>query len=257
MPSIKPIRRGEFEGKYWKPILNFTFAAKDTIVPLTGTELSKACLTRPVALFRRGEQFVFVAVQGFEPQKNLLVMPDGKWLGGYIPAAYRGYPFAIAQDQNGKEILCIDEDSGLINESEGQPFFDESGEATKTLKDLMQFLMTVRQDALRTQKAVDAIQAAGLIKEWSIKLGTGDDAKALKGFFKVDEQALNDLDPEQFEELRQKGALPLIYSHLISLQHMKALAQLAQKRAEIEVVPDIEELFGEKDDSISFDFDNL
>jgi hypothetical protein len=57
-----------------------------------------------------------VAVQGLAPGQNLFVAPDGRWLAAYTPAAYRGYPFQLAHAENGQQVLCFDEESGLITD---------------------------------------------------------------------------------------------------------------------------------------------
>ena len=46
------------------------------------------------------------------------------------------------------------------------------------------------------------------------------------GVFTVDEEALEKLSNEEFLELRKRGFLPLIYSHLISLQQMHKISRL-------------------------------
>jgi hypothetical protein len=73
-----------------------------------------------------------VALQGLENGKNLFVAPDGRWLGGYIPAALRGYPFKVLQDNSEppRHFLCFDEESDLLvdaTEPNSQPFFKEDG----------------------------------------------------------------------------------------------------------------------------------
>ena len=51
------------------------------------------------------------------PEHNLFVGPDGHWLGGYVPASLRSYPFRVlGSEGSGQLALCVDEDSGLVVE---------------------------------------------------------------------------------------------------------------------------------------------
>ena len=48
----------------------------------------------------------------------------------------------------------------------------------------------------------------------------------IDGLFTIDEEALEKLSNEEFQELRQRGLLPIIYSHLTSLQQIGRLSRL-------------------------------
>ena len=91
------------------------------------------------------------------------------------------------------------------------------------------------------------MQAIAAIKERAIKLKSDQGEVPVEGLFRIDEQALNILDKDDFEEVRQAGALPLIYCQLLSMQHLLALAQFAahkEKQKPMET-PDIDKIFGE------------
>src|SRR5690606_39363180 len=119
-----------------------SFASAYSLSPLVAQELPRACLAMPIGFVRSDNQYQLVAVQGLAPGKNLFVAPDGRWIGPYVPAAYRGYPFVLANTEDGKRVLCVREDSGLVSEvqGEGEPFFDEEGNPSKPVQDVLNFL---------------------------------------------------------------------------------------------------------------------
>src|SRR5690606_13482573 len=119
MAELTVISREQHADKRWKRYTSYSFAAGDAVVALVAQELPRACLSLPLGFVKTEAGFQVVAVQGLQPGRNLWVAPDGRWLGGYVPAAYRGYPFVLANTEDGKRVLCVRPDSGLVNESEG------------------------------------------------------------------------------------------------------------------------------------------
>src|SRR6056297_3439037 len=119
MAKIKPITKSEFADRHWQRYTDYKFAANDAIVPLVMQELPKAQLSMPIGFAIKDEQAFPVAVQSLHPGTNMFVGQDGRWLGRYVPAAYRGYPFVLADTEDGKQVLCIDEESGLISDADG------------------------------------------------------------------------------------------------------------------------------------------
>ena len=120
MPQFTPITGESHAGKNWRRPPNFAFAAGEAVVPLVGAELAHAVVTMPIAFTAEADRYRLVALLSLVPGKNLFVAPDGKWLGGYIPAFFRGYPFRLWR-QEGSEtaVLCIDQDSKLLIEADG------------------------------------------------------------------------------------------------------------------------------------------
>jgi len=155
-----------------------------------------------------------------------------------------------------KQILCFDQDSGLMDDKEGERFFNDDGEVTETVKKIMEFLQQVQRDRLYTESVCKLLHNKKLIQPWFITLKTEGQEVPIKGLFRIDEQALNALDKDDFEEIRQAGALLLIYCQLLSMQHLQALAQLAsnQEKQKTPEIPDISKLFGEDDGEQLFKF---
>jgi len=231
MANIIAVSREQHANKHWKRYSSYSFAAGDAVVPLVVQELSRACLSLPIGFVKSPNGFQIVAVQGLQPGSNLRVAPDGRWQGSYVPAAYRSYPFVLANTEDGRKVLCIREDSGLISETEGEPFFDEEGKAAKPVQDVLNFLEQVSVSAQHTARLCALLAEHDLIQPWSVQLKADTGEQTVQGLFRVDEAALNALPAEAFEALRQGGALPLIYCQLLSMQHLAGLGKLAHQQA--------------------------
>lgn len=232
MPRFTVISREHHAAKRWQRYTSYAFAAADAVVPLVAHELPPAVLSLPIGFIQAGDQFIPVAVFGLKSGQNLFVTPDGRWLGGYIPAAYRGYPFALASTEEGQQVLCIDEDSGLLSETEGEAFFGEDGQPAQGVKDVLDFLTQVAQNRQATQRICAVLQQHNLVQPWLIKMQSEEGEKSIEGLFRIDEAALNQLPAEAFEDLRQGGGLPIAYCQLLSMRHLPRLGALAQAHAQ-------------------------
>ncbi|MEA3642607.1 MAG: SapC family protein [Lamprobacter sp.] len=265
MPHYQPITHTDFAHRRWKPFDHDRFAATEAIVPLVAQELAKACHSLPIAFIRQQDYFIPAAVQGLQPGQNLFVAPDGRWLGGYIPAAYRGYPFALAQADNDQLVLCVDDDSGLLiddpDSDEGEPFFDADGQPAEAVRQVLDFLEKVAADRQRTERLCALLAEHALIQPWPLTVKTADGERPVQGLHRIDEAALSALPTVPFETLRQAGALPLIYCQLLSMQHIALLGKLAEYHAKLadhhakaQPALDAHVFFG-TEDSLSFDWD--
>ena len=139
MPTITPISRDTYDNKRWKRRSDYKFTGSEAVAPLVVNELPRAAASLPIGFVAQGEHFVPATVLGLAPGQNLLVAPDGRWLtAAYIPAVFRSYPFMLARVSDDREVLCVLEDSGLVTDGpEGEAFFDESGEPSRSLADVM------------------------------------------------------------------------------------------------------------------------
>lgn len=227
MPQYQAVSRNVHANKRWRRYDSYRFAAADTVATLVARELPRAMMHLPIAFVARGERFSPAAVQGLQPGKNLFVAPDGRWIGGYTPAAYRGYPFALAETPDGKRVLAFDADSGLLSESDGEAFFDEEGNPSATLKGILDFLNEVHANREATDRICAALQQHGLIQPWPVTVAEDEARRSLDGLYRIDEAALNALPAADFEALRQAGALPVVYCQLLSMQHFAMLGKLA------------------------------
>jgi len=233
LAAITTERHGK---KVWKKVTDYAFAASETVIPLVGAELGKAVLSMPIGFIKLDAGYQLVAINSLQPGTNLYVAPGGKWLGTYIPASLRAYPFKLARQEGSDEsILCIDEASGLVVDSaeDGNAFFDDQDKPAQGIKDILSVLSKVEVSRAATQGAVNALADAGLITPWALNLKQGEEVVPVKGLFHVDEAALNKLDDEGFLTLRKAGGLALAYAQLLSMEQIALLERLGKLRGQI------------------------
>jgi hypothetical protein len=260
MVSIQPVSRDRHQSKHWLRFENYQFAREEVIAPVVLAELPKAMHSFPIGFIQENEAFVPVALLGLARGRNLYVGPDGKWIGGYVPASLRGYPFRIGDTGEGNVILCVDEDSGLITDGpEGEPFFAEDGSLAPPTAKILDFLGQTYQNRAATQAVCKVLADKGLIVPWPVTLKSEDGERTLDGLHRVDEQALNALETEGFDEVRRAGALPLIYCQLLSMEHMGLLGRLAEAHAQraalmAKAAPKVPDLAGSLTHSDSIDW---
>jgi hypothetical protein len=231
MAEVRPVTRDRHGNQRCLRFTSYTFARQDAVAPLVSHEMRRAVLFLPTAFLQRQERYVLVAVQGLAPGRNLLVGPDGRWLGGYVPAAYRAYPFRLADAGDGRRVLCVDEGSGLLTEdpSQGEPLFLDDGKLAKPVAEIMEFLSQLRVAQAETERACAALKEHNLLRPWQIQVkGGAGEPRKVQGLFCVDEAALDGLGATGLAALRDAGALKLAYAQLLSMQHLAVLGKLAQ-----------------------------
>lgn len=232
MPTFQAISSTTHADKRWKRYDSYAFAAHDALAPLVAQELPRAVLYLPIAFVAQDGQFTPVAVLGIQPGQNLFVAPEGRWLAAYTPAAYRAHPFALANLPDGQQVLAFDTDSGLLTEAEGEPFFDADGRPSQAVQDILAFLTQVQTNRELTQRICKALDDHQLLQPWPIVVHGDGGERQVEGLYRIDEAALNGLAAEALKALQQAGALPMVYSQLLSMQHLPLLGQLAQAQAQ-------------------------
>lgn len=236
MPNYQAISKDAYGTKRWLRMTSYAFALKDAILPLSLAELPKAVMTLPIAFVAQNEGYIPVAVMSIQPNRNHYVTNDGRWLHGYIPASCRGYPFRFLNGPDGQQVLCIDQDSGLVTDGpeEGEAFFDEAGEPTQAIREILSFLHQSEQSMKATIVACNLFKKHNLIIPWPITINAESGEKKIAGLFKIDEAALNQVSADVMVELRNAGGLLLAYCQLLSMQHFELLGQLASAHAKAE-----------------------
>ena len=124
MPQLTAITSQTFASKAWKSPTGYAFAAQMNAVPVVAAELGRLVPTLPMGFVATETGLQLVAITALQPDTNLLIVPDGRWIGDYIPAVLRAYPFRLAKPEGSEEsILCFDESSHLlVDAGEGGPF---------------------------------------------------------------------------------------------------------------------------------------
>ena len=227
------ISREQFRSKKWSRPRGYKYIANASFAPIVLAEMTKAALTLPLAFMKQGDGFILGAVLSMAPERNMFVGPDGAWLGQIIPAAFRGYPFALTPKADSQEmILCVDEASGLLSDTEGEPFFDAEGNAMASFKAIMDFLLALHQSRIATELSVAVLGQSGVIIPWPIKIRTDKGEQTMEGLFRVDEQALTSLADDAYLKLRGSAALSIAYAQLFSMQNLQVFEHLEKFHAQ-------------------------
>ena len=231
---LAAITREQFAAKTWRHASSYAFAAQYNILPVTVAELTKLVPVMPLGFVKAEGGFQLVAITSLQPGINCFVAPDGSWIGDYIPAAIRAYPFQLVKPQDRDEpVLCFDMDSGLLGEAGlGEAFFEGDG-PSPAIKDALTLLSDMERSRAQARPTIEALEAAELIQPWALKLQQGEQTVAVEGLFRIDETALNTLPDEAYLTLRKPGALPLVYGQLFSMNQLGMLSKAAEMGARI------------------------
>lgn len=263
MVNIVAVAPERHASKSWRPLQLYAFAATHGVVSLVGLEVVRAALAMPMAFIEQSGRYSLVAMMSPIAGRNLFVGPSGQWLGGYIPAGLRGYPFHLGRvEGSDKAVLCIDEDSGWIVDSDTNPdatkFFEKDGEPSAALKAILDFLGQIEQSRIATDVALAALAEAAVIHPWPLQVQDGQQHVPVKGLHCINAAALNALDDETFLKLRKSSALFIAQAQLMSMQNisvfqlMMALQQqLAQQKKPL---PEVSSMFLLPEDSGTIKF---
>ena len=144
MNKIIQLNKKEHKAFNLERSFNYSFCERDNLCPVTMAEIPHIIQQAPL-VFVKNDQDIFgvFMLQSYTQEANNFCDKKGKWIGPYIPAHYRQYPFYLADSMSGKEkIFCFDQSSNLINEKISKtsvPLFDEQGDLTDHIKNVINF----------------------------------------------------------------------------------------------------------------------
>jgi hypothetical protein len=227
--QVVPVNKERHARKKVRPSNDFRFAAGFHIAYVTTHEFARAAATYPVVFLedKQNDSYRPVALLGLDAGQNLFVDAQGQWSASYIPAIIRRYPFALVKATDADQyIVCVDEASALLNDSEGAALFDEAGEPTQVIENVKRYLGELQQMDQITGDFSSFLVQNNLLTPLNMRVNTDNQVRNITGCHVINEERLNNFSDAKFLELRQKGYLPAIYSHLISLSQIERLASL-------------------------------
>lgn len=240
MPQYAAVSRERHANKKWLRYTNLAFAAGEAIAPVVGTELARAALAMPCAFVQQSGRYILVAVLSFPGGRNVFVGPDGRWLGRYVPAVFRLYPFRVLPNKGTDAVvLCVDEESKLVVDgaSTGEEFFDTQGNPAPVVKLVFEVGMAWEHERKSTDLAVETLAQAGVIRPWDVKVTTSEGERPISGLYRADEAALRALPDEAFLRLRKTSALPIAYTQMLSMGQLEVLQLLARAQTQASAAP--------------------
>ena len=210
--------------------------ADQNSVFLAAVEFGDACKEFPIVFVRAGNAgpdnkpaVAPLAVLGLRAGSNLFVQGD-KWLGSYVPAYVRRYPFVMARldDTSNNMAVCYDTQWPAFNETTGEALFKD-GEPTEFLMNAKSFLENFEQEAERTRLICELLVDMDLLQGMRFEATLPNGEKIdVEGFLTVNEQKLAELPDAKVVELHRNGMLAVIEMHRISLGNMSRLAAMYQ-----------------------------
>jgi hypothetical protein len=209
---------------------------KQHLIPITVQDFIPLSTEFPIVFVKNEEtgQFTSVAMMAIRAGINLYCQ-DIKWSCAVAPIGFHNAPLSLVKtSENSDEVIvCFDEKSSLISTDTGNALFDEQGQQSEFLKRKTQSLLSVAEFTEQTQAIINILAQKKLLtsKQLNVKLTSEQEPVLISGIYLIDETVLNTLSTEEFEDIRIKGLLPLIYAHLASLHQ---ITRLTMKQNEFE-----------------------
>jgi hypothetical protein len=210
--------------------VDFGFAAKVNSVPLTAVEVPLAAREYTIVFAGTDEAVAPVVVLGVADSQNLYLDENNAWKADYIPAFVRRYPFVFAQNEDASQFtLCIDEDwSGCNREGRGQRLFDEQGNQTPYLQNMLKFLSDYQAQFVRTQAYCKKLKDLNLLEPMQAQIVMpGGEKRNLGGFLGATRPRIKSLTAEKIAELAKSDELELTYLQMASLNNLGSVVNRA------------------------------
>ena len=203
-------------------------AATQQALPIEAVEVTKAATSFPVfcAKNQHGEM-TLSAVAGLSAGTSLF-MKGEQWDGTYLPSTLQVYPFYLIPSP-GKEkdyTVGIQEDNPAFSTEEGEPLFDENGQATKHLEQVSNRLAAELVNIQATVKMMNALTRLDLFKPIELIVQYQDKtAKRINGLYSIDDEKLSKLPANELAELNKEGFLVVVHAMLISVFQVNNLVR--------------------------------
>jgi len=221
------ITQSRHGGGTWMPPSDFHFTAAGYSVALAEAEIAPFADHLPFAFQHKEKGWQAVGVFGDHQNGNACFTPAGQWRAGYIPAAFRGYPFTITEGEEAQ--LAILESAELLSCGyDGKAFFDASGNLAPLLEQTRDFLIKIRQGKQRLSIAIQELDTCGLLVPWNKLSGHVQAPEDLPPLYGIDEHRLKALPDNNYIRLRWANAISLAYAQLHSQRKLENLARLRQ-----------------------------
>ena len=243
-PSLVALNSEQHRDMAFLKDCGWSFAATSPILTIVGAEAHRCAAFFPVVIMdvtpetasQETRDLELISLHATTSGENWCVAPDGRWLAGYIPAVLRAAPFRLirSDDPEGRSVLCVDELSPLLARTQASesdrmlPLFNTDGSLSDFTRSQLDFIAKVTSNHLATKDILQKIAQENILIPWSASVVRGGQNLEMQNLQVVDENALNALSDEGFLRLRRAGALPLIYSHLLSLSQVENLQRLAR-----------------------------
>lgn len=229
--AIEPLNKEKHSGLKLKRDISIELVKDKSIVPLTAVEFGQAGAQMPV-MFVKGpnDEYRAIGVTGLEDGENLLFNEEGI-NSSYVPFEIQRLPFSLAKNpEDERYILCIDSNSDLINENDGEAIIKDDGSLGERAEQMNKFVFDFVQHDRITQEMLKHLDELELFAPAQVAITMGENKRVLNGLFRIDDKKLRDLTDEQVLDLHKRNYFAAIYSHLHSLSQIQRLIELKTKK---------------------------
>lgn len=234
--TIVPLHRETHAGMRLRPVTSFDFARTMPIVRILASEVAQVAPNFAIVFLKENDVFTPFALMGLAQGENLFVSDEGRWLGFYVPAILRRYPFMFgraAEGGNGAGNAVLMVEQELLSPDEGEPLFgDAVGEPSGPVARAIQFLTEVEVGAAQTAALVKSLADLDLMELLPLQVTrSGGEPTPLGGLFVISEAKLNGLPDDAFLALRRSGALAFAHAQMLSIGQLARLQARASAKA--------------------------
>lgn len=231
--DVKPVNKKDHQDLSLKGTGTLEFLRDVNSIPLTLPEIPLAAHEFPIVFSGNDDAVVPTLVVGIANDENLAINEDNKWIGRYVPAFVRRYPFVFSKSDEAESFtLCIDETyPGVNRDGKGERLFDSAGENTQYLEGVLTFLKEYQAHFVQTQIFCDRLKELDLLEPVAANFEFADGSKAsLSGFQAVSRKKLKEIPEDQLLAMFQRDELELLYMHLFSMNRFNYLNELSQAK---------------------------
>jgi hypothetical protein len=235
--KIQPLS-SELHRNYAVQVDNYKFAESLISVPILANEIAFAANDFPIVFSATGVEgeYIPLAMMGLKSGENLFINEQGQFTTRYIPGFFRRYPFVLSGDKaNDAMTLCIDDESTFVYKdgAKGNRLFDDAGQQSLYLKEVLEFLKDYHVRAEMTQTFCKRLHELDLLEPMQANITFNGHPEAninLTGFFAVKREKLKALSDADALDLFKKDGMELIYSHLQSMANLNDLIKTMSAR---------------------------
>lgn len=206
-------------------------------IPLTTDEFLQAQRHFPI-VFSMGDSPLPLALMGLNEGVNTFIDDEGKITDPvYLPAYIRRYPFMLAKlSQDAEELsLCFDPTSDVLGENVegGEALFNEDATPSEATQRILTFCQQFEEAGQRTKQFVDELKKHDLLMDGEMAITVQEDPNnpfVYRGFQMINEQKMREVRGDVLRTWNQNGMLPLIYAHLMSMDHTRTIFARQQQQ---------------------------
>ncbi len=211
---------------------DFTIFEREHVIPIVIHEFARAALDFPVIFVKNSQtgQFQSVILTGMSEGENLFVNKN-EWGANFIPEIVKIHPFKLMKNEHDHSqlMMAIDQGSSLCNEDKGQRLFKDNGDESDYLKTRKEQITNHFEHSQITEAFIEVMTKLDVFEKCDLTITLKNEKMNLNGFYFIDEKRLNNLADDLFLDLKKRGFLQVIYSHLLSIHQIDKLVKLKTK----------------------------